>query len=133
MYQSFDLDAMGMAGIESFSLRVIASDEGTGSVVEAGFDGVQLVKLDCVEDDPCPADIDDNGHVNVDDILLVIAAFGTSGPDGDTNADGTVDVNDLLEVVGSFGPAEYGKIDVPCTKQPPSGDNRSWHQLFPSS
>jgi hypothetical protein len=104
MYQSFDLDAMGMTGIESFSLRVIASDEGTGSVVEAGFDGVQLVKLDCVDDDPCPADIDDNGHVNVDDILLVIAAFGTSGPDGDTNGDGTVDVNDLLEVVGSFGP-----------------------------
>ena len=104
MYQDFDLDAIGMTGIESFRIRVIAEDEGSGSVVEAGFDGVQLAKLDCVDDNPCPADIDGDGEVDVDDILLVIGAFGTTGPVGDINEDGTVDVNDVLAVVAGFGP-----------------------------
>jgi murein tripeptide amidase MpaA len=104
VYQSIDLDATGMTGIESFRIRVIAEDEGSGSVVEAGFDGVQLSKLDCVDGNPCPADIDADGDVDVDDILLVIGSFGTTGPVGDINEDGTVDVNDVLEVVGGFGP-----------------------------
>ena len=30
MYQSIDLDAIGMTGIESFRIRVIAEDEGSG-------------------------------------------------------------------------------------------------------
>ena len=104
IYQDIDLDAIGMTGIESFRIRVITEDVGSGSVVEAGFDGVQLVKFDCVDDNPCPADIDDDGDVDVDDILLVIGAFGTTGPVGDINEDGTVDVNDVLAVVGGFGP-----------------------------
>ena len=104
IYQSVDLDAIGMTGIESFRIRVIAEDQGSGSVVEAGFDGVQLAKLDCVDGNPCPADIDGDGDVDVDDILFVIGAFGTSGPVGDINQDGIVDVNDVLEVVGGFGP-----------------------------
>ncbi|MCP4837851.1 MAG: hypothetical protein GY894_00615, partial [Planctomycetes bacterium] len=104
MYQSLDLDIIGMEGIESFRIRVIAEDGGSGSVVEAGFDGVQLAKLDCVDDNPCPADIDDDGDVDVDDILLVIGAFGTTGPVGDINEDGIVDVNDVLVVVAGFGP-----------------------------
>jgi murein tripeptide amidase MpaA len=100
----FDLDALGMSGVESFRLRVTAEDAGSGSVVEAGFDGVQIVKMDCVDANPCPGDLDGDGTVGVDDVLLVLGAFGTNDPAGDLNGDGIVDVNDILGIVAAFGP-----------------------------
>ncbi|MBT5383332.1 MAG: 1,4-alpha-glucan branching protein [Phycisphaerae bacterium] len=50
---------------------------------------------------PCPMDIDGNGNVNVDEVLLVIASWGT--PDADVTGDGQTDVNDLLAIIGAFG------------------------------
>lgn len=52
----------------------------------------------------CPADINGNGIVEVDDILVVVAQWGTSGPQGDINQDGIVDIADLLEAIDTFGP-----------------------------
>jgi hypothetical protein len=51
---------------------------------------------------PCLADIDGDGFVDVNDLLVVLGAWGTPG--GDVNGDGTTDVNDLLEVIGAWGP-----------------------------
>ncbi|MBG80195.1 MAG: hypothetical protein CMJ39_05735 [Phycisphaerae bacterium] len=54
------------------------------------------------EDGPeCPTDLDGNGTTDVNDILLLIAAWET--PDGDVNGDGTTDVNDILDMLGAFG------------------------------
>lgn len=52
----------------------------------------------------CPADINGNGIVEIDDILIIVAQWGTSGPQGDINQDGIVDIADLLEAIGTFGP-----------------------------
>lgn len=52
----------------------------------------------------CPADVMPDGTVNIQDLLLVIASWGGSGPDGDADADGIVDVADLLLIISSWGP-----------------------------
>jgi len=53
---------------------------------------------------PCPADITDDGLVNVEDLLAVISAWGVcSGCDADLNGDGFVNVADLLAVINGWG------------------------------
>ena len=49
----------------------------------------------------CPTDQNGDGAVNVDDILAVIAAWGT--PDADVTGDGQTNVDDLLATIGAFG------------------------------
>lgn len=49
----------------------------------------------------CPADLDGNGQVEVDDLLQMIGSWGTS--QADLNDDGTTDVDDLLLMLGAFG------------------------------
>ena len=53
-------------------------------------------------DTSCPADLDGNGQVEVDDLLQMIASWG--GSQADLNGDGTTDVDDLLIMLGAFGP-----------------------------
>ena len=59
-------------------------------------------------DDICPADCDGDingdGEVGVDEVLAVIAAWGTDDADADVNDDGIVDTNDLLFVLSAWGP-----------------------------
>ena len=61
---------------------------------------------DCCDDnscDGCSADIFEDGAVTIEDLLIVIAQFGTTGPGGDINDDGTVDIMDLLLVMDGWG------------------------------
>ncbi len=51
----------------------------------------------------CPADLDGSGTVAVPDLLLLLAAWGTSGP-GDLDGDGTVGITDLLALLEAWGP-----------------------------
>jgi hypothetical protein len=57
--------------------------------------------------DDCP-DVNDDGVVDVLDLLFVISDWNTCADncDGDVNGDGTVDINDLLIVVAAWGPCE---------------------------
>jgi hypothetical protein len=56
-----------------------------------------------------PGDLNDDGAVNVDDLVLVTAHFGLERGDtgwefmADANGDGVVSVDDLTEVTGNFG------------------------------
>jgi hypothetical protein len=50
---------------------------------------------------PCTGDINGDGMVGVDDLLLVIAYWGTGG--GDIDGDGTTDVDDLLSIINAWG------------------------------
>ncbi len=85
-------------------VRFMTSDAASsGSVVEAAVDAISLSMADCEDDNPCPSDLDGNGQTDVDDILAVIAAFG-SGAGGDADGDGDTDVDDILAVVAGFGP-----------------------------
>jgi len=53
--------------------------------------------------DPCPADLDDSGSVEFDDLLVVLGAFEQS-TEGDVDGDGDTDFEDLLAVLAAFGP-----------------------------
>lgn len=52
-----------------------------------------------------PADLDENGSVNTDDLLMIIGSWGAcvSGCAGDVNGDGQVNTDDLVLLVGSWG------------------------------
>ena len=82
-------------------VRFSVDDANDPSVVEAGIDNVALEVLDC--DALCPPDVDENGFVNVDDLLAVIGVYGTDDPAADINGDGIVDVNDILLIIANWG------------------------------
>jgi choice-of-anchor B domain-containing protein len=89
-YVQHDLSSVpGLNPSNQFQVRFEVSDYATGSVVEAAVDSIQLSSIDC---ESCTGDIDGNGTVNVEDILESIAGFGT-----------LYDVNDILLVIGAFG------------------------------
>ena len=51
-------------------------------------------------------DINEDGIVNVQDLVLVSANFGRTGEnDADVNGDGIVDIVDLVKVAAAFGNA----------------------------
>jgi hypothetical protein len=56
----------------------------------------------------CPADIDNSGAVDVDDLIAVILGWGCVNPPGpcpaDVNASGMVDVDDLIVIILAWGP-----------------------------
>ncbi|MCH2134252.1 MAG: hypothetical protein MK116_10920 [Phycisphaerales bacterium] len=52
----------------------------------------------------CAADIDGNGEVEINDVLVVIAQWGSTTGLGDVNFDGVTDISDLLVALDTFGP-----------------------------
>ena len=55
-----------------------------------------------VADGFLPADVNEDGVVDVLDLLAVIAAWGNPGGPADVNEDGIVDVLDLLAVIAAW-------------------------------
>ncbi|MBT5381724.1 MAG: hypothetical protein HOL13_02650, partial [Phycisphaerae bacterium] len=49
----------------------------------------------------CDEDLNGDGMINVDDILICIGGYGT--PAGDVNGDGVGDVDDILMLIAAFG------------------------------
>ena len=58
--------------------------------------------LDPVEEF-CEGDVNGDGAVNVNDILEVIGAYGSSDGSGDADNDGDADTNDVLTVLAAWG------------------------------
>jgi hypothetical protein len=53
-----------------------------------------------------PGDANGDGHVDINDLTIVLANFGKTGmtwSQGDFNGDGVVDINDLTIVLANFG------------------------------
>lgn len=59
-----------------------------------------------IDDTSCIGDADNSGDVSIEDLLLVLAEFGTCTQmcDGDLDGDGLVDINDMLAVLEAWGP-----------------------------
>ena len=68
------------------------------------------MNTDC--DDPsicsvsCPEDINGDGEVNVDDLLLIVGGWGSNDPDLDVDGNGIVNTDDLLAIIAAWGPCE---------------------------
>ena len=70
--------------------------------------GGQEYWVDCFTADAVepsiPGDVNGDGVVNVEDILLLIGAWGSNDPAADINGDGVVNVVDLLILIGNWTP-----------------------------
>ena len=56
----------------------------------------------CPTPPSCPGDLNESGDVDIDDLLALLAAFGT-GSSGDCDQDGDTDVEDLLILISAWG------------------------------
>ena len=84
--------------------NVESSDPGR-QVTGGGIDlvgGCVTDDCDSCEIDELDADLNSDGIVGVNDLLIVIASWGESGP-ADIDGDGTVGVTDLLVVIANWG------------------------------
>jgi hypothetical protein len=61
----------------------------------------EVVLLQDLFEFDCPADLDGDGLVGINDFLFVLGEWG--GPGGDVNGDGDTDILDLLAVLGQWG------------------------------
>ena len=62
-----------------------------------------IVKIKSVpSSQTCQGDLNANGIVDVEDLLIVISGWGT--PDGDANGDGVTNISDILVVISVWGP-----------------------------
>ena len=77
-------------------LRFTASDLGTGSVIEAGVDGVEVMIIDC-ESEVIPGDVNGDGVVNLLDVTAFVDLLANNGFNeaADINGDGFVNLLDV--------------------------------------
>jgi agmatine/peptidylarginine deiminase len=66
-------------------------------------DAVTITASDLECENPCPADVDGDGVVNVQDFLLLLAVWGSAGGPADVNDDGIVNVEDFLLLLAAWG------------------------------
>ncbi|HRQ76135.1 MAG TPA: S8 family serine peptidase [Phycisphaerales bacterium] len=71
-----------------------------------GATGSGTMVITCTPAAPaCPADLNNSGSVDVQDLLLLLGAWGPcAGCPADLNNSGSVDVQDLLLLLGAWGP-----------------------------
>jgi hypothetical protein len=62
-----------------------------------------LARWGCAAPASCPADVDGDGLVGVQDLTEVILAWGAPGGSSDVNDDGVVDVLDLTAIILAWG------------------------------
>ncbi len=79
-----------------------ASHDGDCSQPECG--GIFKIDLADLFADPCPADVNGDGTVGINDLLELLAAWGPCACcAADINGDGTAGINDLLEMFAAWG------------------------------
>jgi|GEM_PF-3200792 len=81
--------------------NLICSNSGTQEQISGNWinGGDNSVVDTCLE---CPADLDGSGQVDVNDLLDMLAAYGTDDQ-GDCDGDADTDVNDLLVLIEAWG------------------------------
>jgi len=79
----------------------MTEDADPQSIVEAGIDNFQLEVIVC--GDTCLGDINNDGVVNISDLLAIIGAWGSDDPVADLDGNGVVAVGDLLIAIGNWG------------------------------
>lgn len=78
-------------------VAVNAAGERTGSPA------ISVFTTFAPQPEPCPGDANGDNAVDLADLNLVLANFGSNTSNGDVNGDGTVDLADLNLVLANFG------------------------------
>ena len=101
--ETVETDAQGKAGVT----LTLGNSRGVNKV-RASSEGIRSwVLFNAVATEEVPqlvADVNGDGIVNVQDLVLVAGQFGKTGEHGaDVNGDGVVNIQDLVLVAGAFG------------------------------
>ena len=51
----------------------------------------------------CPGDVDGNGEVDVNDVLILVSVWNTANYNADLDGDGLVDADDVLILLSHYG------------------------------
>ncbi|HRP63200.1 MAG TPA: hypothetical protein PK400_07905 [Phycisphaerales bacterium] len=90
---------------DQIRVRFVASDYNPQALIEAAVDLFTVRTIECEEIATCAADLNNSGGVDVQDLLILLGAWGPcSGCVEDLNNSGSVDVQDLLILLGAWGP-----------------------------
>lgn len=99
------LEAAGVVLTADMRVRFSANDGDPQTIVEAAVDGFLALRTGvCPE--VCAGDLTGNSTVDVDDLNIVLSAWGVSvtpGDGEDLTGDGAVDVDDLNMVLSAWG------------------------------
>jgi hypothetical protein len=73
---------------------------------DTGFGDPPIVDMGAYEFqvDNCPADVNDDGTVDIDDLFDVLSHWGEGAGPCDVNDDGVVDIDDIFAVLADWGP-----------------------------
>jgi hypothetical protein len=92
----------GIGDYLTFSNNVGAgSPDGTGATYT--IDNFSSVCEPADPADLCPADVNADGTVDVQDLVDLLLAWGTADPEADVTGDGLVDVQDLVALIVAWG------------------------------
>ncbi|MCI0362659.1 MAG: DUF4347 domain-containing protein [Phycisphaerales bacterium] len=118
MWRSF---MFPIPGFEFFTSPAIAVDPAVNSDPKDLYNTSFRLRGRPAPPDSCPADINDDFLVNINDLLGVISDWGAcTGCAGDIDHNGLVNVIDLLSVIGSWGPCQITL--QACAGCPPSSN-----------
>ena len=86
-------------------LKFVACDYSNPTDVEAAVDAVRIEQNPCADLEPtCIQDLVGNdGLVDIQDLLRMLAGYGLDDPVCDLDQDGDVDIEDLLSVLNAWG------------------------------
>ena len=93
-------------GIPTFAIRGENNDVYYRHIEQVLTVGIGGAGIDACAEPDCPADFDTSGDVNIVDLLMLLAAWGTSDPLIDVeppSGDGIVNILDLLFLVSRWG------------------------------
>jgi len=95
-----DVEALASMDLGEHLASLVLFDHTTGDASNA------CVARGEVSQAPCAGDLNGDGAVAVEDLLVLISQWGpcSEGCQADTDGNGAVDLNDLLSMLGSFGP-----------------------------
>jgi len=93
-------DIPGIAQTDQFRIRFIAQDFGPPSIVEAAVDGVELRRVVCDPNASVPGDLNGDGLVTFEDLLILLSMWGPcAGCPADLDDDGVVNFSDLVLIL----------------------------------
>ncbi|MGE3108597.1 MAG: GC-type dockerin domain-anchored protein [Phycisphaerales bacterium] len=98
-FHEFVVDSF-VAPTAQMRLRFVASDLGSGSVVEAAVDDFVVTTFGCTPPPACPADYNNDGSVTSQDFFDFLSAFFSGS--ADFNHDGTTNSQDFFDFIGAF-------------------------------
>ncbi len=86
-------------------------------------DFTEIVRFKVDDDNYTKSDVNEDGEINILDLVLVAQAFGDYNEKADVNGDGTVNILDLVEVASNLGEQD---VAAPAANSPTADQIHSW-------